>query len=121
RIELGANSDTRPDAGLLRAAYDHLQLVEFLYDDDHALANLHAQQRQVNESLVFESVADQQGLGRLLERKRRIQLGLRAALDAEVVLASLSEKLLDDLTARVDLHRKYTVVPACITEFTRGV
>src|ERR1041384_4309749 len=121
RVELGANPDARANAGFLRAANDHLQLVELLDDYDHALANLHAKEREVNETFVLEPAADQKSLRVCFQREGGVQLGFRAAFDAEVILASLAQKLFDDFAAGIDLHRKHAEVTAGIIELSRGV
>lgn len=70
--------------------------VHLLNDDEYALAHLLRQQRQLDVALVLVAVADDDRVALALYGYHGVQLGLRAALQSEVELASVRDNLLND-------------------------
>src|SRR6266478_82162 len=82
------------------------------------LARLRAGKSQLNELLIFESIQDQQAVGRLLEGHRDVKLGFRSCFQAKVVTRSFAQVFFDDGALLIHLHRIDTHVRALILKFT---
>ena len=117
--ELDAHADLRPDADLLGVLQDQPELGVFLDDRDDRAPDLLGQHRHLDELGVLEAVADDRGVVVGLRRDGQ-ELGLRAGLEAEPVLAAEIEHFLDDLPLLVDLDRVDAHVAAFVLVLRDG-
>src|SRR5215468_10189158 len=94
-----------------------IELVEFLDHDDDFLADFRTGKSQFDKLLVFETVQDQQAVGRLLKRERGVEFGFRTSFQAEIVARALAQVFFDHGPLLVYLHRVNTHVRALVIKF----
>ena len=73
-----------------------IEFIEFLDDDNYLFAAAGARKCQLDEFFIFETIKDQQAVGRLFQGHGGIKFCLRAGLKAKVVTRSLAQVLLHD-------------------------
>ncbi len=111
-----ADAEIGLDADLAGDAEDLAELRELLDDEDDALAEPLAGERDADEERVLVAVADDQPLGAAHHRERGEQLRLAARLEAEVVRRAGVEDLLDDLAQLVHLDREHPLISSLVAE-----
>ena len=93
---------------------DGVQLAQAVHGDDHPPAELLGEEGGLDERLVLVAVAEDQGLGVVLQGERHQQLGLGAGLDAQVEGPAVLDQLLDHVALLVDLDRVDAAVGALV-------
>ena len=93
------------DIEFLGGLGDDLQFVEFLHDDEYALAHLLCEQRQFDVALVLVSVADDERVALTLECYDGMQLGFGTRLQSEIELAAVRDDLFHHRLHLVHLDR----------------
>src|SRR4029079_7053666 len=116
RVEPYTESEHRTNPGFNGTIDDAIELVQLLDDDHHSLAGLRADTREVYKAVVFEPVADEKRVRRLIERDGREELGLAADFKTIVVFSCFLQISLDNLAALVNLHRKHGKMFAAVLE-----
>ncbi len=117
--QLDPHADLGPHADFLGVLQDQAQLGVFLDDRDDRAPDFLGEHGHLDELGVLEAVADD---GRVVVGLRGDghQLGLRARLEAEPVLAAEIEHFLDHLALLVDLDRVDTDVTAVVLVLRDG-
>ena len=82
---------------------DDVNLVELLYDDEDALAELLGEQRQFDVALILVAVADDERVALALLGDNGVELGLGAGLETEVELTAMGNHLVNDGLHLIDL------------------
>ena len=103
--EARAHADDRPHIELAGAADDGVDFLGPVDGDDHLTPELLGEERGLDESLVLVSVAQDVGVGVLLEGEGDQELGLAPCLDAETVGRPVLDQFLDHVTLLVHLDR----------------
>jgi hypothetical protein len=119
--ELAAQAHLGPDVERLGDAQDRLDLAELLDHDDRRDAELGREQRHLDVLVVLVAVADHQRSAPGHQGHDRDQLGLRADLEAHVVVGALGEQRLDHVALLVDLDREDAAVGRLVVELAPGV
>jgi hypothetical protein len=118
--EAEAHAERGPHAHLLRAFEDQIELGGHFEHEDDLQAHLLRIQRQIDELLVFVTIAHDVGLRVVHVGQRGDELRLAAGLEAVVILAAIAGDLLDDLLLLVHLDRIHTAIDALILALCDG-
>ena len=103
--EARPHADHRPQVEIAGGGEDRVELAQAVHGDDDPAAELLGEERRLDERAVLVAVAEDEGLGVLLEGEGHQQLRLRARLDPEVEGPAVLHQLLDDVALLVDLDR----------------
>ena len=96
RCQLDADAQVGVHAKLLGSLGNDGQLRQLLDDEEHALAHLLCQQRQLDEVLVLVAVADDEAVAVHVGGEDGMQLGLGAGFEAQVIAFAVADNLLHD-------------------------
>jgi hypothetical protein len=117
---------TRPHADhgthveFARAGDDRVDLLRAVDGDDDLATELLGEERRLDERLVLVSVAEDVGVGVLVQGEGNEQLGLAAGFDAEAVGRAVFDEFLDDVPLLVDLDRVDAAEPALVVVLGDG-
>jgi hypothetical protein len=119
RGQLDSHADGRTNAGLLGIFENQVELGVFLDDRNDPAADLVRHHRHLDEFGVLEAVADDRRVV-VRERDDGEQLRFGPGLQAELILASELQDLLDDLPLLIDLDGVHADVPAAVLVLRDG-
>jgi hypothetical protein len=114
-------SAQRPSPRLRGDPDDVVYLRELLDDEDHALAELAADERQADVVVVLVAVADDHAARARVHRQGDHELGLGAGLQAVVVVLAGLHDLVDHLPQLVHLDREHPPVLALVALLLDGL
>ena len=118
--ELDADAQIGAHAHLFGRAGNDVQFGELLDDEKDAFAHLLRQEGEFDEVLVLMAVADDERFGVHVGGQDRVEFGLRAAFETEVVLLAVGDDFLHHRAHLIDLDGIDDEVLALVFVFLLG-